>query len=127
MAHGPRHINLVDCRLWSKGRILRIVPCYFFTHWDLLPFNLEALTKNSAAVIVGRFTKKLDARIPDGKVIFTDYEVAVEEFVKGISNKAKRSSSRFPAAVFFSKTAPVLNKPRQRLNTLLLAAHMLCS
>src|SRR5215216_1025982 len=52
-------------------------------HWDWAQFTLEALTKNSAAVIVGRFTKKLDARVPDRNVIFTDYEVAVEETVKG--------------------------------------------
>jgi len=51
-------------------------------HWDLL-LSLETLTKDSAAVIVGRFTKKLDARIPDSRVIFTDYQVAVEELIKG--------------------------------------------
>ena len=37
-------------------------------------FDIETLTKNSAAVIVGRFTKKLDPRLLDDKVIFTDYE-----------------------------------------------------
>jgi len=53
-------------------------------HWDIGLFNVEALTKNSAAVIVGRFTRKLDARLlVRGKLIFTDYEVAVEELVKG--------------------------------------------
>jgi hypothetical protein len=52
-------------------------------HWDWGQFTVEALTKNSAAVIVGRFTRKLDARLLDGKVISTDYEVAVEELVKG--------------------------------------------
>src|SRR5688572_29347332 len=40
-------------------------------HWDWGQFSVEELTKNSAAVIVGRFTKKLDARLMDGKVIFT--------------------------------------------------------
>ena len=58
-------------------------------HWDLLPFSVETLTKNSAAVIVGRFTKKLDARLPDRRVIFTDYEVAVEELVKGDIKQAQ--------------------------------------
>jgi hypothetical protein len=52
-------------------------------HWDLLPFSVETLTKNSAAVIVGRFTRKLDARLLDERVILTDYEVAIEELVKG--------------------------------------------
>ncbi len=52
-------------------------------HWDWGQFDVESLTKNSAAVIVGRFTRKLDARLLDGKVILTDYEVAVEELLKG--------------------------------------------
>jgi hypothetical protein len=52
-------------------------------HWDWGRFDVESLTKNSAAVIVGRFTKKLDARLIDERAIFTDYEVAVEELVKG--------------------------------------------
>lgn len=52
-------------------------------HPDMLPFSVETLTKSSAVVIVGRFTRKLDPRLLDGKVIFTDYEVAVEELVKG--------------------------------------------
>jgi hypothetical protein len=50
---------------------------------DRLTFDLEHLTKGSAAVIVGRFKKKLDARLIDNRAIFTDYEVAVEELVKG--------------------------------------------
>jgi hypothetical protein len=58
-------------------------------HWKYGKFDIESLTKNSAAVIVGRFTKKLDARLIDGKVIFTDYEVAVEELVKGDLRQAK--------------------------------------
>lgn len=58
-------------------------------HPDWGQFSVEALTKNSAAVIVGQFTKKLDARVPDSKVIFTDYEVAVEEVVKGDLKQAE--------------------------------------
>ncbi len=58
-------------------------------HWNYGKFDIESLTKNSAAVIVGRFTKKLDARLIDGKVIFTDYEVAVEELVKGDLKQAQ--------------------------------------
>jgi hypothetical protein len=58
-------------------------------HWDWGQFSVEALTKNSAAVIVGRFTTKLDARLLDRKVIFTDYEVAVDELIKGDLNQAK--------------------------------------
>ncbi|HXI26298.1 MAG TPA: hypothetical protein VNG71_20765 [Pyrinomonadaceae bacterium] len=58
-------------------------------HWEWGKFDVETLTKDSAAVIVGRFTKKLDARLIDGKVIFTDYEVAVEDLVKGDLKHAK--------------------------------------
>ena len=57
-------------------------------HWDLGPFTVEALTKNSPIVIAGRITKKLQARIPDSRVIFTDYEVAVDELIKGDLNSA---------------------------------------
>jgi hypothetical protein len=58
-------------------------------HWRYGSFDIESLTKNSVAVIVGRFTKKLNARLIDGKTIFTDYEVAVEELVKGDLHQAK--------------------------------------
>ena len=58
-------------------------------HWHWGMFSLEDLTKNSVAVIVGRFTKQLAAHIPDSRLIFTDYEVAVEELVKGDIKEAK--------------------------------------
>ncbi len=58
-------------------------------HWDWGQFSVETLTKNSTAVIVGRFTKKLDPRLIDGKAIYTDYEVAVDELVKGNLKQAK--------------------------------------
>lgn len=61
----------------------------FDPHWDWGQFTIEDLTKNSAAVIVGRFTKKLDPRLIEGKAIFTDYEVAVDEVVKGNIKPAK--------------------------------------
>ncbi len=43
-------------------------------HWDIGPLTVEALTKSSAAVIVGRITKKLDVRLLEGRAIYTDYE-----------------------------------------------------
>jgi hypothetical protein len=61
----------------------------FDPHWDWGQFSVEELTKNSTAVVVGRFTKKLDTRLLAGKVIFTDYEVAIDEVVKGNVSKAK--------------------------------------
>src|SRR5439155_25764432 len=47
-------------------------------HWDWRRFDVEGLTKGSAAVIVGPFTKKLDAHLKGSRVIYTDYEVSVE-------------------------------------------------
>src|ERR1041385_4725883 len=70
-------------------------------HWKYGNFDIESLTKNSAAVIVGRFTKKLDARLLDGKTIFTDYEVAVEELVKGDLKQAKTIVVTIPGGRFF--------------------------
>lgn len=71
-------------------------------HWAYGKFDIESLTKNSVAVIVGRFTKKLDARLIDGKAIFTDYEVAVEELVKGDLKQAKTIIVTVPGGrVFF--------------------------
>lgn len=58
-------------------------------HWDWGEFTVENLTKNSVAVIIGRVTKKLDARLIEGKVIYTDYEVAVDELIKGNLAQAK--------------------------------------
>lgn len=61
----------------------------FDPHWDWGLFSIEDLTKNSAAVIVGRFTKKLDPRLIEGKAIYTDYEVAIDELLKGNLKQAK--------------------------------------
>ncbi|HBB98793.1 MAG TPA: hypothetical protein DC054_25725 [Blastocatellia bacterium] len=52
-------------------------------HWDWGQFSFETLNKNSAAVVVGRFTKKLDPRLLEGLAIYTDYEFTVDELVKG--------------------------------------------
>ncbi|MGZ8846164.1 MAG: hypothetical protein ACXW3C_06835, partial [Pyrinomonadaceae bacterium] len=87
-------------------------------HWDTGRFDVESLTKGSAAVIVGRFTKKLDARLIDGKVIFTDYEVAVEELVKGDLKQAKTIVVTLPGGrIFFEdgtsaeQTTPTFEHP----------------
>lgn len=56
----------------------------FDPHWDFGLFDIEALTKNSTAVVVGHVVKKLGGRLSDsGNVIFTDYEVVVNETIKG--------------------------------------------
>jgi hypothetical protein len=69
-------------------------------HWDIA-LRVEDLTKNSVAVIVGRFTKKLDARLPGSRTIFTDYEVAVEELVKGDLKQAKTITVTIPGGRFY--------------------------
>jgi hypothetical protein len=87
-------------------------------HWEWGQFNVEALTKNSVAVIVGRVTKKLDARLLDGKVIFTDYEVAVEELVKGDLKQGQTAVVTLPGGrIFFEdgtsaeQTTPTFEHP----------------
>ena len=56
----------------------------FNPHWDWARFDVEGLTKGSAAVVEGRFTKKLDTRLgSEGMVIYTDYEFSVDELIKG--------------------------------------------
>ena len=56
----------------------------FDPHWDFSQLGIESLTKSSAAVIVGVATKKLGGRLTaDGQLILTDYEVAVQETIKG--------------------------------------------
>src|SRR5215203_2192350 len=88
-------------------------------HWDWGQFSVEDLTKNSAAVIVGRFTRKLDARLPDSKLIFTDYEVAVEELIKGNLNQAKTIIVTLPGGrIYFEdgttaeQLTPTFEQPR---------------
>ena len=70
-------------------------------HWDIGPLSVEALTKNSAAVIVGRFTKKLDARLLDGRWIYTDYEVTVEELLKGEIKQDKTIVVTLPGGLIY--------------------------
>jgi hypothetical protein len=56
----------------------------FDAHWDFSRLDIELLTKNSAAVVVGTTTKKLGSRLTsEGQLIFTDYEVTVQERIKG--------------------------------------------
>jgi hypothetical protein len=65
-------------------------------HWDWGKFDVEGLTKGSAAVIVGRFTRKLDAHLKGSWVIYTDYEVSVEEIVKGDLKKGATTVVSLP-------------------------------
>jgi hypothetical protein len=56
----------------------------FDPHWDFGRFDIEALTKNSAAVVVGVPSKIVGSRlVSHGQLIVTDYEVKVQEAFKG--------------------------------------------
>lgn len=60
----------------------------FDPHWDSGRFDIEKLTKNSMAVVVGTVVKKLGARLADeDQLIWTDYEVVVNETIKGVPSK----------------------------------------
>jgi len=90
----------------------------FNPHWDLGRFDVESLTKGSAGVIVGRFTKKLDPRLIEGRVIFTDYEVSVEEVVKGDQKQGETIVVSLPGGrIFFEdgtsaeQTTPTFEHP----------------
>lgn len=56
----------------------------FDPHWDFGRFDIERLTKNSTIVVVGMPTQKVGSRLtPNGQSIVTEYEVVVEESIKG--------------------------------------------
>lgn len=105
--------------LREAAKLKGIYVAEYNPHWDWGQFDVEALTKNSAAVIVGRFTQKLDARMLDGKVIFTDYEVAVEERVKGDIKQSQTIIVTLPGGrIFFEdgtsaeQTTPTFEHPQ---------------
>jgi hypothetical protein len=56
----------------------------FDPHWDFGAFSLESLTRNCETIVVGVLQDQLRTRITDeGLVIVTDYEVLVQEVIKG--------------------------------------------
>ena len=104
--------------LREAAKLKGIYVAEYNPHWDWAQFNVETLTKNSAAVIAGRVTKKLDARILEGKVIFTDYEVSVEELVKGNIKQGQTLVLTLPGGRFFfedgtsaEQTTPTFEHP----------------
>jgi hypothetical protein len=76
----------------------------FDPHFDFWLFSIETLTKNSSAIIVGKPQKRLDSRLSkDGGTIYTDYEVAVEEAMKGLAKDVKTVVVRLPGGrVYFA-------------------------
>jgi hypothetical protein len=55
----------------------------FNPHPDWLSFDLEKLTQNSEAVILGVPVKNRCKLTPDGQLIMTEYDVTVQEVLKG--------------------------------------------
>jgi hypothetical protein len=56
----------------------------FNPNWDFGLFDVEALTKNSADVVVGVASKSLGGHLTEsGLNILTDYEIVVQETIKG--------------------------------------------
>lgn len=65
----------------------------FNPHWDSGRFDIEALTKNSMAVVMGTVVKKLGTRLSDeDQLITTDYEVVVNNTLKGVPAKGEKIS-----------------------------------
>lgn len=52
-------------------------------NWDWSLFNMEELTKNSVAVIVGIPRRSKAQLSPSGQSVVTEYEVGVQEVIKG--------------------------------------------
>lgn len=69
----------------------------FDPHWDFGRFDIEALTKNSTAVVVGTVTRKLAERLAENdQIIFTDYEVMINETIKGVPTKGSTITIALP-------------------------------
>lgn len=57
-------------------------------HYDFGLFDIESLTKGSSAVVVGTVVKSLGTRVAEeDQFILTDYEVVVNEILKGVPMK----------------------------------------
>ena len=67
----------------EAARIKKHYVANFNPHWDWSSFDIEALTKHSAAVVVGTPTQGESQLSADGQLITTNYEVAVQEVIKG--------------------------------------------
>lgn len=79
-----------------KGRYVAT----FDPHWDFGQFDVETLTKNSAAVIVGVARRKLGSRLSaDGQSIVTDYEIGVTERIKGAMPQGSTVTVSLPGGV----------------------------
>jgi hypothetical protein len=70
---------------------------YFDPRWDFGRFDIEALTKNSAVVLVGVPSKIVGSQLAArGQLIVTDYEVTVQEVFKGPFSEGSTIRVRLP-------------------------------
>jgi hypothetical protein len=98
------HIRLRDALrrggLREAARVKGRYVASFDPHWDFGQFDVETLTKNSAAVIVGVAQRKLGSRLSaDGQLILTDYEVGVTESIKGAMPRGSTVTVSLPGGV----------------------------
>jgi hypothetical protein len=69
----------------------------FDPHWDFGRFDIEALTKNSAIVVMGVPSKTIESRLTaHDQLIVTDYEVKVQEAFKGSVTEGDTIRVRLP-------------------------------
>jgi hypothetical protein len=83
-------------------------------HWDFGQFDVETLTKNSTAVIVGVPRRTLGGRLSaDGQTILTDYEVSVSERIKGAMPQGSTITVSLPGGLvkFEDGTSAELKTP----------------
>lgn len=77
-----------------KGRYVASINT---SHW--LKFDLESLTKNSAAVIIGRPLSSVSRLTPDGEQITTEYQININEVLKGNLTANEKISLSLPGGI----------------------------
>jgi hypothetical protein len=84
-------------------------------HWDIGLFDMEDLTKNSVAVVAGTVVTKLGGRLRgEGQLIFTDYELIINEAIKGSLTKGNTITVALPGGIieFDDGTGAELRTPQ---------------
>lgn len=67
------------------------------SHW--LKYDLESLTKNSAAVIIGKPLSSASRLSPDGELITSEYQVNINEVLKGNLTPNEKVNLSLPGGV----------------------------
>jgi hypothetical protein len=91
-----------------KGRYVASINT---SHW--LKFDLESLTKNSAAVIIGRPLSSVSRLTPDGEQITTEYQININEVLKGNLTPNEKVNLSLPGGtlVFEDGTSAEIKTP----------------